>query len=179
MDFTNLKKVPVSVELLSKLKEMGGYEGKYFLITHGSLKNCILEPTWTWSKEIYFNNEHTGRSSSCDLNQVFYLPEYNGNSYYPPSIINRINKNIVDQGVDKYGGTVAIDSYVAYMDSSKSRDEGLRVGIVTKVTKANRVDVIDVLTGELVELPNSKRYFVIDEGLLPRLMVMKISQSKG
>lgn len=180
MDLSSLKTEPVNLNLIEALKKKyRGLDNEYFLITTGSLKNCVLTPSWHWASELHFNNDHSGRSVSVKFSDLFYLPDYKGPKHYSNAVTNRAAKNNVEQGVDKYGGTVMIDSYVAYFDSNKRNDDGLNVGVVTKITKANRIDLIDVLTGESVSLPNSRRYFVIDEGLLSRLMVMKISRHTG
>lgn len=147
-----------------------------FLITSGVLSGCVLSASYITQYQICFSNPFTNKCIYPSLENIKLVKNYT-DTYIPETIEKRYKTALQSQteGIDKFGGTVYVDSIVAYIDKGKSADESLRVGVVTHISKVGVVTVRDIAENTEQKLPTSRRHFVIDENIFDRLMILKLT----
>ena len=148
-----------------------------FKINTGILEGCILPPSYISSDSLKFVNPLSNRDIYVTIDDVFLVEGYSDTyiSDKTHSIFKR-NTTSCEEAKDKYGGTVYLDSIVAYYHHKKSADESLRFGLVKHISKSGTITVVDALTGSELKLSNSKRHAVIDDSIQDRIMMMKLSK---
>lgn len=149
--------------------------GHWFRILGNSvISGSILTPNWSNPYCIRFVNPESKRYIDIKWENVVFLKDYTGPKVVSVKASKNI-KNTVEEHVDKYGGTVKIDSLVAYLDQNEPKDQMLQIGFTTAISKSGTITVKNILSGRELKLTNSKRHFVIDETILERLMILKLS----
>ena len=152
-----------------------------FLVNHGVLKGCIVNPQSILSSLIIIKNPINNNNMYYENLSHLSVVEGNVETYVPESVINYYKNNAKSQEStsDKFNGEVYVESLVAYVHHKKKSNEALRAGIVTHISKAGVLTVRDIVTGDEVRLADKYRHFVIDESLVERLMIIKLTKNNN